>query len=344
MKKYIYRKAKQNGGENNTNNNTNSIQTDNTYHVRNENNQKGGVSAEKRRTTIKKKFKKPTNEDMFLDYVATGRRDLVEEYLDNNYKHVVKIRNCKGETALHVAAANKQNDILDILLPYFTEDDLDIRDMYGLPPHITAIKYGNTYGAHLISQYHSMIKTKSYRFKNYSFADNVNIWNNKIHSLDNLIINGDKVSSVINQKSLNKMINKISKLDKHVPSSEVIAPLKKSKKKTVKKEIKLNNENINTKIRRIFTEMFKQNSKTKKKTGKRKSEQNLLNEINRINRIENLPEGLRYLPKGYIKQKNQVLNHNNTKSKAVIIRNKKENKTVTKKKGKTQETQTNRVF
>ena len=36
-----------------------------------------------RRKTMKKTFKQPTAEDMILDYVATGRKDLVEEYLDN---------------------------------------------------------------------------------------------------------------------------------------------------------------------------------------------------------------------------------------------------------------------
>ena len=67
--------------------------------------------------------------------------------------------------------------------------------------------------------------------------------------------------------------------------------------------------------------------------------QNLLNEINQIARIENLPEALQYLPRGSIKQKNQVLNYNNTQIKPFIIRNKKENKPVTKKNGKTQKTQ-----
>ena len=290
-----------------------------------------------RRKTMKKKFKQPTAEDMFLDYVATGNKDLVEEYLDNG--GTPKVRNCKGETALHIAAANKQNRILEILLPYFNEDDLDIRDMYGLPAHIIAIKYGNKDGAQVISKYHKMIKTKPYKFKNYSFADNANIWSNKIQSLNNLIVNGDKVSSSINQKSLNKMINTLTKLDKNVPSSEVKVPIKKARKTVVKKQIKLNNENINTRIRRIFTEMSKQNSKTKKTIGKRKSEQNLLNEIHQIARIENLPEALQYLPRGSIKQKNQVLNYNNTQIKPFIIRNKKENKPVTKKNGKTQKTQ-----
>ena len=61
--------------------------------------------------------------------------------------------------------------------------------------------------------------------------------------------------------------------------------------------------------------------------------------LNEINQIENLPEALQYLPRGSIKQKNQVLNYNNTQIKPFIIRNKKENKSVTKKKGKTQKTQ-----
>jgi ankyrin repeat protein len=124
----------------------------------------------RRRKTIKR-FKKPTTSDMFLDYVATGRDDLIEDYLDKGGD--VKVRNCKGETALHIAVAHNQNDILARLLPYFNEDELDIRDMYGLPVHITAIKYGNDRGSKLISDYYKSIKTKSYRFKNYNFKNSI---------------------------------------------------------------------------------------------------------------------------------------------------------------------------
>jgi ankyrin repeat protein len=146
------------------------------------------------RRTLKKKFKKPTNEDMFLDYVATGRRDLVEEYLDKGGS--AKVRNCKGETALHIAAANNKNDILEILLPYFTEDEMDIRDMYGLPAYITAVKYGNEVGAKLITTYHKMIKTKPYRFKNYSFAS-------------------DSAKPLTNNAKFKNILNKLSPSDKN---------------------------------------------------------------------------------------------------------------------------------
>jgi ankyrin repeat protein len=156
----------------------------------------------RRRKTVKR-FKQPTNEDMFLDYVATGRRDLVEEYLDNGGS--VNVRNCKGETVLHIAAANNQNDILEILLPYFTEDDLDIRDMYGLPAHITAIKYGNEYGAQLLSQYQKLIRTKPYKFKNYSFAKSVkkadrfeNILNQLSESKKNPVIYPNQNKETVN--------------------------------------------------------------------------------------------------------------------------------------------------
>ena len=164
----------------------------------------------KRRTTIKKQFKQPIAEDMFLDYVATGRKDLVEEYLDNG--GTPRVRNCKGETVLHIAAANKHNDILEILLPYFNEDDLDIRDMYGLPAYITALKYGNEDGAQLISQYHKLIKTKPYKFKNYSFVQEKRIPNNAI--LDNILnqLSESKKNPVIYPNQNNKTINILSYL------------------------------------------------------------------------------------------------------------------------------------
>jgi hypothetical protein len=129
------------------------------------NNVRGG------RRKTQKKFKKPKNGDMFLDYVATGRTDLVEEYLDNGGDP--KVINCKGETALHIATAHHQNEILARLLPYFSEDELDLRNMYGLPIHMTAIKYGNNVAVELINMYYKSIRTKPYKFKNYSFKKSI---------------------------------------------------------------------------------------------------------------------------------------------------------------------------
>ena len=152
MSRKINRLTKRNGGSNNSN----------------KNKQKGGVT---RRRIIQRKFKKPKDTAMFLDYVATGRQDLVEDYLDNGGNP--KVVNCKGETALHIAAAHHQNELLASLLPYFNEDELDLRNMYGLPVHITAMKYGNELGAQIINEYYKSIKTKSYRFKNYSFKKSI---------------------------------------------------------------------------------------------------------------------------------------------------------------------------
>jgi ankyrin repeat protein len=242
-----------------------------------------------KRTKTMKKFRKPTNTEMFLDYVASGREDLVDDYLDNGGDP--KVVNCKGESALHLAVAHHRNKILERILPYFTEDELDQRDQYGLPAHMVAIKYGNEYGAKLLSEYHKLIKTKPYKFKNYSFENNS-------YKNDNLIINGDKITSNINQKSLEDLINKMSKLNKLNKLNDTKKSTKLKRDKTVKKQnIPANNENINTKIRRIFAEMFNKPSKTKRQTSKKKSEKNLLNEIEQIQRIENLPEGLQYLPK-----------------------------------------------
>jgi ankyrin repeat protein len=261
-----------------------------------------------------KHFKKPTASDMFLDYVASGNAKLVEEYLDKNGD--VKVRNCKGESALHIAAAHNQNDILEMLLPYFNEDELDIRDMYGLPPYMTAIKYENDLGARIISDYRNSIKTKPYRFKNYNFANN----NNSI-KLDNLIINGDKITSKINQASLNKITKQLVNISKNksLKKNKISRELKKlnwtMKNKTPKPE-----ENLNTKLKRIVSELMKNKQKTKK-VSKKRSEKNQLNEIERIQRIENLPEELQYLPKGSVKLINQIPGYNNTQSKQIMFNN-----------------------
>ena len=265
-----------------------------------------------RRKTLKR-FKKPTAADMFLDYVASGNAELVEEYLDKNGD--VKVRNCKGESALHIAAAHNQNDILAMLLPYFNEDELDIRDMYGLPPYMTAIKYENDLGARIISDYRNSIKTKPYRFKNYNFANNNSL------KLDNLIINGDKITSEIKQASLNKITKQLVNISKNksVKKNKVNRELKRlnwtMKNKTPKLE-----ENLNTKIKRIVSELMKNKQKTKK-VSKKRSEQDQLNEIERIQRIENLPEELQYLPKGSVKLINQIPGYNNTQSKQIMFNN-----------------------
>lgn len=274
---------------------------------------------------------------MFLDYVASGRLNLVEEYLDGNGD--VKVRNCKGDTALHVAATHHQNKLLESLLPYFNEDELDIRDMYGLPAYMTAIKYGNELGAKLISEYHKSIRTKPYRFVNYEFNNNSeNIENNPIE-IDNLIINGNKIISKINQESLNnitKQLVNISK-NKNVKKNNINRELKRlhwtMKNKTSKpslikpiKKTKKNKEaeeNLNTKIKRIVSELIKTKPQTKK-VSKKRSEQNQLNEIERIQRIENLPNELQYLPNGSVKVINQIPGYNNTQSKQIRISDKKE--------------------
>ncbi len=291
-----------------------------------------------------KHFKKPTASDMFLDYVASGNTKLVEEYLDKNGD--VKVRNCKGESALHIAAAHNQNDILAMLLPYFNEDELDMRDMYGLPPYMTAIKYENDLGARIISDYRNSIKTKPYRFQNYNFANNENTESIK---LDNLIINGDKITSKINQKSLNNITKQLvnisknksikkSKLNRELKrlnwtmknkTPQKIEAIKKPMVKTMAKTIKKKEpeENLNTKIKRIISEFIKNKPKNKPKSktaSKKRSEQNKLNEIERIQRIENLPEELQYLPKGSVKLINQIQGYSNTQSKQVKISDKKE--------------------
>ena len=130
-----------------------------------------------------KKFKRPTKGDLYLDDVATGREAAIEDYLDDGGDP--KVRNCKGETALHVAVAHKQNDILERLLPYFTEADLDMRDMYGLPVHMVAVKYNNKRAESIIAKYYKSIKTHPYRFRNYSFAnESINNANNLYHLLN----------------------------------------------------------------------------------------------------------------------------------------------------------------
>ena len=204
-----------------------------------------------RRKTVKRVFKEPTSEDMFLDYVATGRANLVEEYLDNNMTaNIVHIRNCKGETVLHIAAALHQNGMLEQLLPFFSEDELDIRDMYGLPAYMTAIKHGNPLGARIISKYRKSIETKPYRFRDYSFNKKIAKKSDKKPAKKSLknIINGISplaANPVINPRNIWSYIptrpnkNKSPQLNVYNNRNTrtiVIANDKKGKKRQTKKK------------------------------------------------------------------------------------------------------------
>lgn len=213
----------------------------------------------RKRQTAKRAFKEPTAEDMFLDYVATGRADLVEEYLDNNMTaNIVNIRNCKGETVLHIAAALHQNGILEQLLPFFSEDELDIRDMYGLPAYMTAIKHGNPVGATIISRYRKSIETKPYRFRDYSFNKKAakksakkqakkpakkpankslkNIINGLSPSAANPVINPINIWSYIPTRQVKNKSPQLNVYNNRNTRTIVIANDKKGKKRQTKKK------------------------------------------------------------------------------------------------------------
>lgn len=196
------------------------------------------------RKTVKR-FKKPTAEDMFLDFVASGRADLIEDYLDNGGDP--KVTNCKGETALHIAVAHKRNDILERLLPFFSEEELDTRDMYGLPPHITAIKHGNEQGAHIINEFSKLIKTKPYKFRNYEFNNNNN-WNRP----KNQIVYPNVTYNTINNNELKNTINMLKRATKQQRKTRT------TKKNTI---TNFNNEDLNA-----YLDLIRQKNKPQNKS------------------------------------------------------------------------------
>jgi hypothetical protein len=152
-----------------------------------------------RSTKKQKRFREPTNEDMFLNAVASGRVEDVESYLNSGGDpHVT---NCKGQTAIHLAASHHRYPILEMLLRYYDEDQLDARDMYGLTPFITAIKHQNSKATKIIADYWESVRTKPYKFKPYSF----NTSDNKNRS----------VKSVPKYKSFNEIVNSIRPSNKN---------------------------------------------------------------------------------------------------------------------------------
>ncbi len=243
---------------------------------------------------------------MFLDYVATGRGDLVEDYLERGGNP--KVVNCKGETALHIAAAHHQNEILARLLPYFSETELDVRNMYGLPLHITAVKYGNEIGAELISNYYNTVKTKPYRFKNYSFKKSIK----KEIPLANPIVYPSGIQ------------NRLSEQNYLSVAQNLQGVLKGNKKLTKKKaNNSLRNNDLNARVKKILNKYLKSTTVKSAVKSKPKTHKNHLREVENYESISNLPEELRYLPEGNYSKPLFEPHYNSKNTKAVIIKEKK---------------------
>lgn len=100
---------------------------------------------------------------MYLDAIAHGNAEFVEEYLDGGNDALY--RDCLGRTGLHVAAAHNQPEIAKELLPYFTAKDLDMRNSFGRP----AGELNNRIGV-IIEGHHKRMFKRTPRYKPYSFA------------------------------------------------------------------------------------------------------------------------------------------------------------------------------
>jgi hypothetical protein len=277
-----------------------------------------------------KKIAKPTKGDLFLNAVARGDVNEVQKYLDEDED--VTVYNCKGETALHIAAAHHQNAILGILLPYF-EYKLDIRNMFDDPAYITAVKYGNKEGAEIILDY----------FKNKSNEYIQNSSTNNIITLQNPIVTPEGIITTANKLSLNNFINTIKEYDNNIPKNIVKNKNNKTQKRSkvgVKKELKKTiknkvpsvlplNKSIKNMVKTYINEYIKEYTKTKpvkavQAKKERITKRNISKYINNIKGIGNLPEELQYIPRGTFVNINRGPGYNNTRVKHVRIANKKE--------------------
>jgi hypothetical protein len=309
-----------------------------------------------------KKLPKPTKEDIFLNAVARGDINEAEKYLDEGGDATV--RNCKGETALHIAAAHHQNTILGILLPYF-EYNLDIRNMFDEPATVTAIKYGNKAGAKIIFDY---FQTNSYRQNKHVIEalPSAHIIPNNTMILQNPIMTPEGIITTVNKSSLNRFINNMQKSESNIAKKKRSKTQKYSKEKVsekTKKELKklesalknrvskkapksvniskkskseldtVSNKSLKNIIRKYMNEYVKEyitaaapvKLETKPRTTQpRTRKRSILKNINEIKSIGNLPEELQFIPRGTFVNKNRGPNYNNTQSKQVRISNKKE--------------------
>jgi ankyrin repeat protein len=209
----------------------------------------------KRRRIRARHFKQPTKKDLFLEAVATGNIEYIKKYIEDGEN--VKVRNCKGDTVLHIAAKTKQNKLLKYFLVYFSKEELDTRDMYGYPPHIVAEKYGNKIGAKLIEKYREEVTNSPYSYKEYSFRQPVPKLPPTMHKADR------RSSSKNKQKNQNQNLYIVRKTpqsrEQYVPvfnsknMKEVQVQQKKARRKVVNATSQRNNtykNNINNATRK----------------------------------------------------------------------------------------------
>ena len=119
-----------------------------------------------------KHFREPKEGDKFLNAVALGEEKEVEDYLERGGSP--HWTDCRGQTAMHVAAQYKQNKILEMLLPFFDDEQLNQRDMYGRAAWKVAYFFSNGRGMDLLENRPvNVLNPRMY--KSYSFKQKGNI-------------------------------------------------------------------------------------------------------------------------------------------------------------------------
>lgn len=119
-----------------------------------------------------KHFREPKEGDKFLNAVALGEEKEVEDYLERGGSP--HWTDCRGQTAMHVAAQYKQNKILERLLPFFDDEQLNQRDMYGRAAWKVAYFFSNGRGMHLLENRPvNVLNPRMY--KSYSFKQKANV-------------------------------------------------------------------------------------------------------------------------------------------------------------------------
>ena len=107
-----------------------------------------------------------------MNAVALGEEKEVEDYLERGGSP--HWTDCRGQTAMHVAAQYKQNKILEMLLPFFDDEQLNQRDMYGRAAWKVAYFFSNGRGMDLLENRPvNVLNPRMY--KSYSFKQKGNI-------------------------------------------------------------------------------------------------------------------------------------------------------------------------
>lgn len=112
-------------------------------------------------------FREPKVGDRYLDAVSRGDVEAIQDYISRRGNP--HYADCKGQTALHIAVRHQQYYVLENLVPFFDNNQIDQRNMFGLSARKVAEELHDDKAVQIINNYLYVLQTSPYVNKSYSF-------------------------------------------------------------------------------------------------------------------------------------------------------------------------------